>query len=220
MALIIFDLDGTIIHGQSQEYLIKYLLKKKEVSPPSYLLMIIWFLGYKIGVCRDPSWIVKYGVKKIVKNRNTSEVNKIIQDFYWDVLIHKINPEMIKKIQEHRQKNDKLILLTNCIEPLAIFIAKKLGIDTVFATELEIAGDTYTGKISGNIVYGDQKRVILLENYSESELSKSLVYADHYSDFSIFSIVKLAYLVNPSNKTKRLLKNYQGKTNIKLLMQA
>lgn len=217
MSLVIFDLDGTIVYGQSQEHLIKYLIKKKEISFFVYLIIFIWFLGYKIGVCHDPNWVVRYGVKKIVKNRKTVEVNKIISDFYSDSLVKKLNHTMLKKIKEHKKRKDELVLLTNCIEPLAVFVAEQLGISKVLSTKLEVNGDFYTGRIFGDIVYGEQKRKIILEHYSESKLSESIVYADHYSDFFMFPFVKSVYLVNPSQKTKNFLKSYSQKENIKLL---
>ena len=66
--LVIFDLDNTLIKGQSQAFLLSYLLKKGVITPFFYLKLMSWFIFYKLGLIKNPGRIMDYSFSFLKDN--------------------------------------------------------------------------------------------------------------------------------------------------------
>jgi len=188
MSLAIFDLDGTLIKGQSQGYFARYLLGKGKIRPFKILVILLWFLGFKLRLVRNPEVMMKYGFSSLAGQKETEAV-KMIAAFYDKILVNKFNPEILEKLKKHQSSGDRVVIMSNAAEPLVSFIGKKLGIDEVIATRLETKDGVYTGRIEGEIVYGEGKAAMAREAFSEEELKTAYAYADHYSDEYLLDLV-------------------------------
>ena len=156
MSLAIFDLDGTLIKGQSQQFLVFYLYKKKWLGTFRLVVILFWFLGYKIGICRDPNWIFDYAFE-CVKGKSLEDGDKMVESFFHDVLKRKFNDQTVSRLKKHQEKGDEVILVSNAIEPIVRIVANNLGIEKFFSTKLETKSGVYTGKIKGKAVYHQRK---------------------------------------------------------------
>jgi len=58
--LVIFDLDGVIVKGQSQKYFLDFLFKKGKIPLYFYLRVYLWFFLYRIGLVKNPKSVMKY----------------------------------------------------------------------------------------------------------------------------------------------------------------
>lgn len=60
--LVIFDIDGTIIKGQSQVLFLRYLLSIHRITRVFYLKILLWFILYKLGIVKDQKnrWITHF----------------------------------------------------------------------------------------------------------------------------------------------------------------
>jgi HAD superfamily hydrolase (TIGR01490 family) len=201
MTLAIFDLDGTLINGQSQKYLIDYFYKNKLISRFDYFYILTWFVGYKLGFFNDPRYILEYAFK-IIKGKDVVEMNKIMKEFYDNSLQSFLNLKVVGKLIEHQDQKDKIFIVSNAVKPLVEVVSRELGVENIIATELQKENGLYTGRIKGEIVYGAEKVKRLQEIFSEEELKESCAYADHRSDIDLLKIAKHPFLVNPSKKTK------------------
>lgn len=216
MSLAIFDLDGTLINGQSQEYLIFYLYKKKLLSLYKLFIIFSWFLGYRLNIFNNPSWPLNF-VFSTINGKNTEKVEKLMDNFYREVLSYKFNKNIVEKLKEHQKKGNKIILLSNAVEPIIKIVAKKLKIKHYISTELEVEDNIYTGNIKGSIVYGDEKIKKVMKKISKNDLQTAFVYADHYSDLNLLNAVNNPVLVYPSRKTLNFLKKYKNINKIKII---
>ncbi len=198
MSLVIFDLDNTLIRGQSQWLLLGYLLKKGRVNLIYFLKVFSWFLGYKLGLFKNPKKIMAYSFQ-LVKNKKVAEIDEMLNDFYNRVLKYKLIKQSVDLLKKHQQKGDKIILLSNAVKPLVEIVGKDLGVDEVIATELEEIDDKYTGKIEDDIIYGDYKADVIKEKFGDN-LAGSFAYADHYSDISLLKLVEHPTAINPDEK--------------------
>lgn len=210
-----FDLDGTLIEGQSQMYLAKYLFRIGRVGFFSLLKILLWFVAYRIGFVRDPKKIMAESFV-VVKGFPTRKIREILLDFHRNILCEKYNKEVIEEIDRHKEKGNEIVLLTNCVEPLARIVGENLKIKYVYATRLEVNNGVYTGKVNGNIVYAEEKAGIAEKFLKEGNFSGSCAYADHHSDASLFKIVKKAFLVRPSKKSFLFFETKYKKKNLKL----
>lgn len=199
--LVIFDVDNTIIDGQSQGLFIKYLFAKKYVSFFYYILLISWVILYKIGWVTEPLKAMKYGLS-FVKGRKLIEVQTIVDDFFDTILIKKIYNEAREIISAHKHEKREILLVSNAPDILIKKVADYLEINNYLSTRLEVVDNVYTGNIFGEIMYGEQK-LFAVKKYIEGKdysLDKSWAYGDHDSDIFLLSEVGHPCAVNPSRK--------------------
>lgn len=215
-----FDLDGTIIDGQSQQYLIKSLFRKKEIGFLDFMVIMVWFVGYKFNLISNPLDVMKTAFRRILKGRSVTAVNKMLSDFYNEELSARIKESINVEIKRHKKNGDRLILMTNAIEPLALVVAKNLGLDEVIATKLKREKNSYTGEIDGAIVYGKQKGFLANKILKkEINMGESWAYADRKDDVSLFDIVDHIVLVDPDIKASDFYKKRYKNRNYFDIMQ-
>jgi len=199
--LVILDLDNVIIKGQSQELLIFFLLKKKMISFVSFFKIFIWFLSYKLGIVDNPKKIMEQTLE-LFKDKKIEEVERIAGDFFDEVLKKFIFCEIIDIIRKHGEEEREILVVSNAVDIIVQHVVKFLNIENFIGTRLEIIDNRLTGKILGDIIYGDNKRNAVDRFLKEKTffLRDSWVYADHISDLSILMMARNAYAVNPSKK--------------------
>ena len=200
-----FDIDGTIIRGQSQKILVKYLFNKGYINYLLLLRLYLWFVLYKFHIVSDPRKPLEMALS-VFKGLNIKEVDAIVRDYFNEVLVHLIYPEAVKEITNHLRKGHPVILLSNSIEIIVKKLANHLGIRQYSCTRLKVASGKYTGKINGDIMYGVNK-LNYVKNLSRKyniTLSDCYLYTDHYSDFNLLAKVGHPVLVNPDDKLLRL----------------
>jgi len=196
--LVILDLDGVIIKGQSQQIFLNYLFRKGTMGVFFYLKIFFWFTSYKLGLADNPEKIMRFAYS-FSKNKPTKEIENIMGVFFSEELRKFIFPEIIDIINKHKQKGEKLIILSNTVDIIAKKVADFLGVKDYISTRLEILEGKFTGKILGNIVYGENKLDSMNNFIKKNHLSldDSFAYADHISDLPLLLMVKNPYAVNP-----------------------
>jgi HAD superfamily hydrolase (TIGR01490 family) len=196
--IVILDLDGVIVKGQSQQIFLKYLFKKKIVGLFFYLKINLWFLLYKLGLIKDPKNIMNYSFS-FFKEKTVDEIESLIDDFFDNDLKKFIFSEMIDIINEHKLKNREILIISNAVNVLVKKIANFVNIEKYIATELEIINEKFTGNILGDIVYGTNKPKLLKKFIEKNnlDLKNSWAYTDHISDIGLLNLSPRPCAVNP-----------------------
>jgi HAD superfamily hydrolase (TIGR01490 family) len=218
MAIVFFDLDGTLVKGLSQIHLLFYLLRMREISLGTFLKISLRFLVYRAGIIRTPDRVMQYAIHSIAAGRRISDMSKILQRFYMEDLQGRLKTKIVEICTMHRLKGDTIVLVTNALEPLAQVVARHLSIPEVIATRLEIEGEIYTGKIDGPLVYGREKVKSIKARYAPDALRTSYAYADHPSDVHLFKAVGHPVLVNANRTGLMYLKNRKEMIGLKLFV--
>lgn len=202
--LAIFDMDGTLIEGQSQQYFLKYMLDVKCINYLQYFRIYFWFVLYKLGIVNNPEKISAVAFS-FIKGMKTEQLCSLTEVFFKTILANKIYSRGKERIAWHRKTKNTLLLLTNSIEPIAKIVAEHLGIPEYLCTELEVVDNLYTGKILGVNAYGKNK-VLKVFSYIKKHnynLEKTWAYCDHSSDINVMGIVKHPIAVNPDKTLKK-----------------
>lgn len=196
--LVIFDMDGTIVNGQSQMIFLRYLLSKHEIKLSFYIRLSVWFVLYKIGFVNDPKRPMEYAFS-FLKGESVEMIAAIAHSFFEEKLKKSIFLEASNIILEHQRIGREVILVSNAAELIVKEIALYLSIDRYISTTLEIKDGYYTGKIT-DILYGERKTEILkrFAGANHWNIDTAWAYGDHSSDQSLLSIVKHPVAVNPS----------------------
>lgn len=196
--IVIFDLDNTLIEGQSQELLLSYLLKRGLIGYPFYLKLSLWFLLYKVGLTKKPREMMEYAVS-FLKDMPVKEFEIILDDFFEERLKNSIYPEAKEILEKHMEEKRRVMVVSNAISYIPRKVSEYLNIEYFIGTEVEIKGDRLTGRLTGDIAYGINKPALIKEYAEKNGLSldNAWGYSDHISDMPMLEMVKRPFAVNP-----------------------
>lgn len=204
MSLAIFDLDNTLLGGDSDHSWGEFMVESQIVDEISFKQSNDQFYeDYKAG-CLDIEAYVAFALAPL---RQMSEEQRI--DFQAKFLEQKIKPLMLPKamelIEKHRVAGDTLMIITATNRIITAPIAKLMGIDILMATDPEIIDGEITGKIAGIPCFQDGKVKRLakwLEN-SDENLEGSFFYSDSFNDIPLLEQVSYPYAVDPDEKLEK-----------------
>jgi phosphoserine phosphatase len=99
----------------------------------------------------------------------------------------------------------KTAIISGGFEYFGVYLQKKLGIDYVYANELEIVGGKVTGRVAGTVVDAQRKAEILKEIAVKEQISLDQVIAvgDGANDLPMLSIAGLGIAFNAKPLVKR-----------------
>jgi len=202
--LVIFDLDNTIVKGQSQRLFLSYVLKKGLITHFFYFKLMLWFLFYKLGLIEDPKKIMKSSFS-FLKGQNVDDFREIINDFFEEKLKYYIFQDVVNIIKKHKTENRKILIVSNSIEFIPEVVSRFLGINYIIGTKLKQENNKFTGEIKGDIIYSKNK-IIAINNFMKNNklsFDNSYGYSDHHSDLPFLKMVSNPTAVNPSYKLKK-----------------
>ena len=203
MALAIFDLDNTLIAGDSDHSWGEFLVSKGKVDRDHYRAMNDQFYAdYKAGQL-DIFAYLEFSLEPLTRIPQ-AERQQLHQQFMQDV----IAPMMLTKardlIDKHRQSADRLLVITATTSFIAQPICSALGIDDVIATEPEIIDGVFTGKVAGTPSFSEGKVERLqqwLKGNNETD-EGSYFYSDSVNDLPLLMQVSHPVAVDPDEKLR------------------
>lgn len=205
MVLAVFDVDNTIVDGQSQRLLVSYLFRHGLLSFSAYLGLLFWFLRYRFGFVRSPEDAFRRALS-CFKGRSPRAIEPILEEFVRDVITHRIYGAAVREIREHQKNGDYVMLISNAVTPLIAIIARHFGIEHYRGTDIQVEQGHYTGEIVGKALYGEEKKTALLNFLSANSIADAdiWVYADHLSDLALLRFAHHPVVVNPGRELKKI----------------
>ncbi len=203
MTLAIFDLDNTLLAGDSDHSWGEFLVEKEIVDRDSFKKANDQFYeDYKAG-CLDIEAYVGFALGP-VKDMSIEQRSQLQQEFL-QAKIHEIMlPKAQALIQKHRDAGDTLMIITATNRIITEPIAKLLNINILLATDPEIIDGQITGKIAGTPCFqeGKVKRLNAWLENSHETLEGSFFYSDSFNDIPLLEQVSYPYAVDPDDKLK------------------
>ena len=203
--IVLFDVDGVIVKGQTQKFFVRYLLKKKKISLLLFIKIYFWFIFYKLGLIKDTIKIRKK-VIKYIQGQDVAEFEKLFDDFFEKEIKPKINKKVVDLIKKHLENKDIVILVSASLEEIIERIKNYVGANFIIATKLAKNSGKYTGEIEEKIPYGENKVLKIKELLEKNKysLEGSYAYSDHISDLVLLEIVDNSCVVNPDKKLRKV----------------
>ena len=198
MPLAIFDLDNTLIGGDSDYLWGEFLCDQGIISDrDSFQKMNDYFYQqYEIGKLDIYAW-AEFSFK-VLTEYSLDELNKLRQDF----IDTKIKPIFLEKAQDcidtHKKNGDPVLVITASNTFITKPVVEMYGIEHLLATEPEFKSGRFTGKVSGVPCYQSGKIDNLmpwLEQHNAS-LNGSYFYSDSHNDLPLLELVDNPIAVN------------------------
>ena len=190
MALAIFDLDHTLLSGDSDHAWGQFLVDSKIVEPEHHQKQNDYFYEqYKAGSL-DIEEYLSFALKPLTENA-LEDMLSLREQF----IENRIKPLITQKardlIAKHQQAGDDLLIITATNAFVTRPIAQLLGFEELIAPEPEIVDGQYTGGITG-IPSFQQGKVTRLEMWLEEkqiDLTGAFFYSDSHNDLPLLKIV-------------------------------
>jgi len=203
MSLAIFDLDHTLLNGDSDHAWGEFLVRHKIVDPEFYRRQNDEFYErYKQGTL-DIMEYLEFALEPLTRF-DTRELDRLHLQFMQEF----VNPMRQSKadalLQKHRAQGDFLLIITATNRFVTGPIARALGVDDLLATDPELIDDRYTGKVAGIPCYreGKVQRLHQWLEQTDHNLEGSYFYSDSINDLPLLMEVSHPFVVDADDKLK------------------
>ncbi len=212
MDLAIFDLDNTLLGGDSDYLWGEFLVENELVDPLFYKQENERFYEeYQSGTLNIYEFL-EFSLAPLTQH-SQEKLQQLHQEFMHQKIQSVWLPKADELLNKHRQENHFLLIITATNHFVTAPIAQKLGVDDIIATMPEKINNHYTGKVAGTPCFQDGKVVRLsqwLQN-NDFSLENSYFYSDSINDLPLLKQVTHPIAVDPDEKLKQYALQQQWK---------
>lgn len=204
MSLAIFDLDETLIDGNSPSLWSAYLGELGWLDTASFVPAEQALVArYSQGLASIEDYL-EHTLEPLI-GRTPAEVEYVAAGFVEERIEPLIFSQAMQRVAEHRARGERILIISATPTFLVRVIAERLGIDQALGTDLEVAHGIYTGKMAGIGCAREGKISKLNQWLAEQELSlaDAHFYSDSHNDLPLLNHVTTAHAVNPDPVLRR-----------------
>ncbi len=190
MALAIFDLDNTLLNGDSDYLWGQFLVEQGIVDGPSYERENQRFYDeYKAGTL-DIFEFLHFGLRPLAEH-DMATLNAWHRQFMAEKIAPIMLPQAKELLQKHRSQGDFLLIITATNRFVTAPIAEAFGVDEMLATDPEIRDGRYTGEVEGTPCFQQGKVTRLNQWLAQNgrNLADSWFYSDSHNDLPLLELV-------------------------------
>lgn len=198
--LALFDLDHTLLTDDSDEQWVAFLLARGKLDRGTFESANLALVErYRRGVAGALEFTEFY--LSTLKPFTMEELDAWHSTYMRERILPAISPAARELVAHHRMRGHLLVLTTATSRFLTAPIALELGFEHLIATEPEVHGGRYTGRVVGtpNLGEGKVERLVAWLAGRGSKLSdfhESWFYSDSRNDLPLLSRVTHPVVVN------------------------
>jgi len=200
MPLAIFDLDHTLLSGDSDVLWCEFLLERGLLPGHYRERSADIAAGYAAGTIAPRDYCDFYA--GTLAGRTAAELQPVREEFLNTQVRPRISDDARALLERHRTAGDTLLLTTATNRVVSEFTVRELAMDHYLCTELEFDGRCYSGRTTGilNMRMGKLERLrqwLAEQGLPESTLKRASFYSDSINDLVLLSVVGRPVVVDP-----------------------
>lgn len=198
MALAIFDLDDTLIDGNSPSLWSAHLADLGWVEREAFLAREQELVAQYAALEASLEDYLAFSLQPLV-GRTPEEVAYVAGPFVEAAIEPLIHSQAMRCIATHRAAGDRVLVISASPTFLVEAIAERLGIAEVLGTDLELHYGGYSGRIAG-IPCAREGKIARLQQWLEEQgetLAGAHFYSDSRNDLPLLGHVEHPHAVNP-----------------------
>jgi HAD superfamily hydrolase (TIGR01490 family) len=203
--LAIFDLDNTILNGDSDYSMINYLVDISLLDKAAKLKNDEFIKDYQQGQL-DFNQYTNFALKPYI-GKTQDEINEIILPFVERIIEPMINVFALKLIHDHHDKGHTILLASATNELIVKPIAQRLDINNVIGTMVKFENEKCSGEFIPPSAIGVGK-LKLVESWMQANQYDSFsgvtFYSDSINDLPLMEAVEFPKAVNPDTKLESI----------------
>ena len=204
MTLAIFDLDHTLLSGDSDHAWGEFLIDKEVVDAEAHRRANEhYYAQYRAGTL-DIFEFLAFALKPLARH-DREQLDAWHREFLATRIRPMITPAARALVEQHRRQGHTLMIVTATNRFVTAPIAREFGIEHLLATEPEEVDGRFTGRVAGIPCYREGKVARLrqwLEQHRET-LVGSWFYSDSHNDLPLLELVDHPVVVHPDDVLRR-----------------
>lgn len=196
--LAIFDLDNTLLAGDSDYLWGQFLVEQAIVDGPAYERENRRFYEqYKAGTL-DINEFQRFSLRPLVENP-LEQMLALRRSFVETRITPIIARHALELLRRHRARGDETLIITATNRFVTEPIANLLGVPQLLATEPAMHDGRYTGEIAGEPCF-QRGKVLRLEEWLAAggkRFSEHWFYSDSHNDVPLLEVADVPVAVNP-----------------------
>ena len=199
MPLAIFDLDNTLIGGDSDYLWTQYLVERGIVDGPHFAAENERFYRQYEAGTMDIHEFLRFQLQPLAQH-DRSQLEAWREDFMTTKIEPILLPQAAVLLDRHREAGDTLLIITATNRFITAPIAALLGVGHLIATEPELRDERYTGEVEGTPCYqrGKVTRLHRWLQEHDADLNDSWFYSDSHNDIPLLEEVSHPVAVDPN----------------------
>ena len=203
MRLALFDLDNTLLAGDSDFEWAQFLIEQKVLDREVYEARNRSFYEqYKAGTL-DIHEFLDFQLKPLSRH-----ARRVLDGWHEQFMRDKVRPMMGRPAQElvdtHRAAGDVCVIITATNSFVTAPIARAFGVEHLIATEPEQRDGEFTGGVAGVPSFREGKITRLAQWMAErgwnwDSFADSTFYSDSLNDLPLLGLVKRPVAVDPDD---------------------
>lgn len=203
MNLAIFDLDHTLLAGDSDYLWGRFLVEQGRVDAESYERQNqIYYQQYRDGTL-DIREFAAFSMAPLAAHP-LPELLRWREQFVREKIEPIVAPLAPALLEKHRVRGDALLIMTATNRFITEPIAGLLGVDALIATDPEFLDGRYTGRLSGTPNFREGKVLRLEQWMREQNIGPARVtfYSDSHNDLPLLLRADEPVAVDPDERLK------------------
>ena len=201
MSLAIFDLDHTLLDGDSDYLWGEYMVEHGIVDADQFRQRNLEFYHQYQDGTLDNDVYLEFALQPLSQH-SIEDLHRWRANFIetWiKPIIFKGAPALLEK---HRQRGDTLLIISATHLFVTEPVGQMLGVDHLLSTEPEIIDGRYTGKFLGTPTFREGKVTVLQQWIKDShhDLKGSHFYSDSINDLALLEVVETPITVDPDDR--------------------
>jgi HAD superfamily hydrolase (TIGR01490 family) len=205
-AAAFFDLDRTVIRRSSVLALAPSFRRYGVISRRDLARSAFWQLLFILrGASAER---VRYASEEgmtVLKGFSVEELQRLVGEAMEPVLRPLVYDEPLRLVQQHRERGERVYIVSATLQEIVEHIAADLGFDGAIGSTCEIVDGVYTGR-SLRAAHGEGKAraVRELADADGLDLAASTAYSDSYTDVPFLEVVGHPVAANPDRRLRRI----------------
>jgi len=201
----LFDMDRTLVRKETAGLYVRYQRAIGEATWRDSLRISYWVLQYTMGVINAPEVAAK--VLRSVEGMPEAVLAARCDDWFPRYVEEHMADAGRVAVAKHHAQGDIVAIATSASPYAARPLARRLGIEHIVASELEVGIDgCFTGRFVEPLAYGPGK-VVRTARLAESlgfRLDEAIFYTDSFTDLPLLEAVGERVVVNPDPRLLRI----------------
>ena len=198
VSLAIFDLDHTLLEGDSDYLWGRFLAAEGVVDGEAYDRENLRFYQEYVAGTLDIYEFLAFSLRPLTE-QEPDALLALRARFMRECILPIIRPAGRALLERHDREGDTLMIITATNRFITAPIAEELGVTHLLATEPEMSGGRYTGQVAGVPCFreGKVQRLMSWLTQNGSNLAGSSFYSDSHNDLPLLELVTHPVAVDP-----------------------
>jgi len=200
MTTAYFDFDDTVIHGDSDVLFHEYVTSLGRVTRMQQEAMAEMMEAHVSGTLTTELFLAFQ--RERVRGWAPEEFTRAADECFREYVQPRIYPEVRQWMHKHKQRGDRVVIISGGLEQIVIRAGQALGVDAVFGMRMEVRNGYFTGAALGPIPVGEGKVSVAVADSRTvgHPLSACTYYSDGMGDVPLFEVVGTAICVHPDER--------------------